>query len=129
MKKKILITSSVATSILIAMASILGIFDTKDAKEIFKIITDASLVDGVVFICVGLLTICSNKGAFRIFGYGWNSFILLFQNDDYKLTHQESYHDYNVRKDANPKQVKHLFIVGLGLIILSLVALAIYSII
>lgn len=130
MKVKLIITNAVGVVLAFLASWALGVFESTSTQDVFKHISDGTLITGGVMACMGLLTFCGNKGAFRMLGYGMKSFFLLFQPNDKKLTtERESYVDYNKRKEESPKSFTHLLIVGGELILIAIITFIVYKVI
>lgn len=128
MKKTILrysITFSIGliASFLIMLSK--SIFSQESSKEVYKILTDAFFVSGVVICGYGLLVMASNGGTFDMLTYGVKRFFSLFQKDISKIKHK-TFYEYRMAKQENKNPFWYLVIVGLVLIGISMIFLILY---
>lgn len=128
MKKTILrysITFSIGliASFLIMLSK--SIFSQESSKEVYKILTDAFFVSGVVICGYGLLVMASNGGTFDMLTYGVKRFFSLFQKDISKIKHK-TFYEYRMAKQEKKNPFWYLVIVGLVLIGISMIFLILY---
>ncbi len=125
--KNFLISSFVALVITGTIALAKNGFAQADATESMKIFCDAFFVSGVVFICLGALVYCSNKGAFLAFRYLIHITLVTHNWSRTKFKDRQTYKDYREEKLANPKDVpSYLLHVGLVFTAISVIFLILY---
>ncbi|MDD4212509.1 MAG: DUF3899 domain-containing protein [Bacilli bacterium] len=127
MKKTIryLITSGVGCLIVLAIVLSKNIFGLDDAVEVYKVLTDAFFVAGVLITGFGLLVLASNGGTFDMLVYGVGRFFDLFRRDMMKVKHK-TFYDYRVAKQDRKLGFGYLVIVGLAFLALSFLFLWLY---
>ena len=124
--KEYVITTIVAFvgGVLIALSR--GIFREEELDMIITIISDAFFIPGVLLICVGLIVYASNEGLFLSISYGFKAIgRTITAKKDEKLM-DEKYHEYYARQIQKKVKCKHLLIVGVVFVIISLVFVALY---
>lgn len=129
MKKQILeyvITISVCLIVGFLICVFEGIFSYKEEFRILGILCDACFIPGVFTFGIGVLIFVANNGVFDMLVYGVTRFFSLFRKDPRKNKY-ETFYDYHVAQAEKPKMdFAFLFIVGGGLLILSVVFLLIW---
>lgn len=127
--KKIILRYSITFGIgLIAAFLIMiskSIFSQESSRDVFRILTDAFFVPGVVICGYGLLVMASNGGTFDMLTYGIKRFFSLFQRDINKVKHK-TFYEYRMAKQENKNPFWYLVIVGLVLIGISMIFLILY---
>lgn len=115
MKRKIIecsIMSGVGLVVALIVAFARELFWQTDLKDIIRILCDCFSVPGLILICIGVIVVCSNGGAFYVFGYAGKKFISLFQSVEKRRANSESYYEYRQRKQEKKRAFLSYFIVG-----------------
>lgn len=125
MKKylKYIITSSIGLSVTILILLSKKIFAQDKLLEIYKILTDAFFVPGVLIFGFGLLVYSSNEGVFDIVSYGMKAFFNLFRTKPQK---QVTYYEYKIAKHEHDKPIVFFLIVGAVFMVISMIFTILY---
>ncbi|MBO4988713.1 MAG: DUF3899 domain-containing protein [Clostridia bacterium] len=102
-----------------------GIFTAEDALSVIKYLCDGFFVAAVLLGGVGLLSWCSNEGAFDMLSYSMSTLwrVTFARKDGWK---KESYGDYKERKHEKSREFSYFLWVALAYLILSVVLTAVY---
>ena len=120
------ITAAVLAVFAVSVAWASGIFTATEPKLILSGLCDALFIPGAVSLCVGLLVLVSNGGAFDIFAYGGRVFIGMFKKDPLERKYG-SYHQYREARQENKRSFWYLIIVGGSYIVVAVILFIIYS--
>ena len=131
MKKKILqygICGVVGAIIAVAIMAANGLFQAPgvSAKEAMAIVSDALIIPGAVFACMGVLMWVASNGLFDMLGYAirWAGHSLI---PVIKLESRDFY-EYKVEKEKKRRPVPYfVLIVGLAYIALSVIAIIVWA--
>lgn len=120
MKKylKYIITTIIGLVVTLLILFSKKIFQQDKLSEIYKILTDAFFVPGVLIFGFGLLVYSSNQGTFDIVSYGMKAFFNLFRTKPQK---QVTYYEYKLAKHEHDKPIVFFLIVGGGFLIVSMI--------
>lgn len=129
MKKKLLsylIAVSAGLAAAFGIACLLGLFSSENTADVFKKLSDASLVTGILIFGIGILTFCSNHGAFDMVSWGLkNAFRMLIPGGALH-SEKKSYAQYREERAAKPKPFKFLIAVGAIFIVLAVIFVICY---
>lgn len=75
-----------------------GIFKTTDGKVIIRTISDGLTISGMVLVCIGVLILVAQKGAFDALRFSFGSLVTLFRKDADQVGKYRSYSDYKKKK-------------------------------
>lgn len=101
------------------------LFQQKDLQTIYRILSDAFALPGIVIGGFGLLVVLSNEGAFDIISYGFTLFIGKFKKD-VSARKYKTYYDYKIAKRGNKKSFANILIVGIFYFLLSILFTILY---
>lgn len=128
MNKKQKIISSIVVLIIglliaYSMCSSSNIF-SQSKIEMMKILSNAFLLPGVIFMGLGSLIFVSNFGYFGIFDFGFKQFFNQFGSKEKKKAFREKYPDYyTYTKEKQKEQAQYTFILFPGILFMLLSAL------
>lgn len=129
MKKKLLsytIAIVAGLAVTFAIAALIGLFESDSASEVFKKLSDAALVTGVVIFGIGLLTFCSNKGAFDMVWWGLKGAARMLIPGGALKEEKKTYAQYREERAAKPRSFKFLLIVGAVFLALAVLFVILY---
>lgn len=121
-KKQLIITTLIGLVLVAGCLFIFKIHQADSASKVFTSICNSFFVVGGVYICLGLLTWCTNEGAFVGLTY---SFHRIFEKRRFEKTFQErpTYAEYREKKLAKQKTFAHFIIPGVCFIVISIIFL------
>lgn len=93
------------------ISSAQGLFKQTDKSEIFKILSDAFFIPGVLVFGMGALIWCGNEGTFDMLAYGVRQFFGLFKRNPLDEKYK-SFYDYREAKKQRKKSFGYLLIIG-----------------
>ena len=101
-----------------------GIFEATDALTALSAVSDGAFVTGILYTGFGLLLLIANEGILDIFGFGFKSLVYLFtpRKLDKKATDYYAYRMKKKEERAGKKVNTNILPVGVGFILLSLLA-------
>lgn len=102
------------------------LFKQTDKKEIYRILSDATFIPGVIVGGVGLLVFLSNEGAFDIISYGMIMFFGKFKKNINERRY-DSYYDYKVAKRGNKKSFANILLVGVFFLLFAVLFVILYN--
>lgn len=117
--KKYLIAAAIAIVMGIGVFAARGGFSTVDSGTLYRYLSDAFFVPGILFIAFSLLMFVSGEGVFNIFGFAAIRVILplLKRNRDRsKMT----YYEYCQSKADSKNQESYWYLCLIGVIFLAL---------
>ena len=120
-----LITIFVLAVFTVLVAWARGVFSAADEKELFRYLSDAFAVPGILAVCFGLLIIVSNGGAFDIFAYSLRVFFRLFTRDPIERKYG-GYYEYRKAKQENKRTFWYLVIVGAVYLLIGVVFMLVF---
>ena len=120
------ITAAVLTVFALSVAWASGVFTATEGKSLLSGLCDAFFIPGAVSLCVGLLILVSNGGAFDMFAYGGRLFIGMFKKDPLERKYG-SYQQYREARKENKRSFWYFIIVGGAYIVVAVILLVIYS--
>ena len=111
----------VGLTIALVICILKGIFKTTDPAKIFRILSDAFAVPGILLTCFGLLSYVTKEGTFDGIAYSFKTMRKVRRNitDDGKTP--KTYYDYQQSAKTKRKVAWHLVIVGLGYIAIAII--------
>ena len=124
--KEYVITTAIAFVIGILITLSRGIFQEKEMDMIITIISDAFFIPGILLICVGLIVLASNEGLFLAISYGFKVIGRTISAKKDETLMNEKYHEYYARQIQKKTKCKHLLIVGIGFVVISLLFVVVY---
>ena len=119
------ITFLVGAAICLIILFSKNIFQETDPMKIYRTLTDAFFVPGIIIAGFGLLVLASNGGAFDMLSYGMMRFISLFKHDLNDIRFK-TYSEYVSAKHETKHPYMYIVWVGLFYIALSLLFLYFY---
>ncbi len=119
------ITSVVGIVIVLTIVLSKNIFNLQDPIEIYKALTDAFFIAGVLITGYGLLIVASNGGTFDMLVFGVGRFFDLFRKDMMKVKYK-TFYEYRTAKQDKKQGFGYLILVGLVFLILSFLFLWLY---
>lgn len=127
MKKflRYLITAGVGLALVILIVGLKGAFGGVEVTEAMKIWCDGFFASGVVFVCVGVIVMASNGGAFDMLAYSVRLIFELLRRD-LKTRKYKDYYEYRKAKSENKRSFAFLLIVGLALVAISVIFLILF---
>lgn len=127
MKKhlKYIITFGIGFIVFIGILLSKKIFSLTDKLEIFRALSDASIVPAVVIGGVGIIVFVDNNGVFDIIFYGVKLAINAFSRDINKRKYK-TFYDYKVAKHEKDTPYGFLLIVGGFFLLLAIIFLICY---
>lgn len=115
-----------AAVIFLVSAGYRDVFFQDSISELMGRISDCLLTAGVLLAGIGILSWIKSKGAYDMMSYGVDSLIKPFTS---RRKEFEAFYDFKVRKAEERKPwLKEWFVVGIGLLLLALIALTLYFI-
>lgn len=102
-----------------------SIWKCEEAKDVFRILSDAFFVPGVCLAGVGLLIFASNGGAFDMLAYAVIRFFDLFKRDVRNKKYKDFY-EYREAKKDKKRGMAFILIVGVIFIVLAAFMLIAY---
>lgn len=102
-----------------------SIWKCEEAKDVFRILSDAFFVPGVCLAGVGLLIFASNGGAFDMLAYAVIRFFDLFKRDVRNKKYKDFY-EYREAKKDKKRGMAFILIVGVIFIVLAAFMLIVY---
>ena len=108
-----------------------GIFEASDALTALSAVSDGAFVTGILYTGFGLLLLIANEGILDIFGFGFKSLVYLFtpRKLDKKATDYYAYRMKKKKERAEKKVNTNILPIGVGFILLSILAVILaYSI-
>lgn len=93
------------------------IYHLKSIHDIYKVLSDACSVPGVLFLGLGLLLFVTNEGLFNGFSYSAKR---IFHGLQGKSDFDEEFYKYNERQKSKRISFSHLIIVGILYLVVSL---------
>lgn len=119
----------IAFSLVALMAVFRKPFAEENTKKIVGEISNCFFVPGVVMSGIGALSYLSAKGAYDSFGYIFSNFSLhsiIYRDQPKKY---ESLYDYKMKKDEKGRKwFKHMLVVGLCTLSVSILVFVVYAI-
>lgn len=103
------------------------IFSAPNTKDIWRIISDACYLAGVLIFGSGVLVWVSNEGAFHMMSYGVKKVVNLFRKEENKSSMEKTYFEYHLAMQDEKKHVKPILLVGGIYLILAIISTIIYS--
>ncbi|MCM1367688.1 MAG: DUF3899 domain-containing protein [Roseburia sp.] len=97
-----------------------------DITGIMLALCDSFSVAGLLLLCVGVITVCSNGGTFDVFGFAGKKFIGLFQSDEKRKKNKESFYEYRTRKHESKRSYASMLICGGVYLLIGIVFLICY---
>lgn len=121
MKKiwKYLITIAVGSLVVLAILLFKGTFYQTKVYSVYRDLSDAFFVSGVMMAGIGLLVFASNGGAFDMLSFGIIRLFQLYKRDMTKVKYR-TFYDY--RKAQQEKQRSFAFILIIGCVFLAVAA-------
>lgn len=118
--KKLLITTCVSIVLVVGCLFIFKIHEADTSAKVLTSICNSFFVVGGIVLCLGLLTWCSNHGAFIGLMYGFKT---IFERRRFEKSFQQrqSYGEYRASKLAKQKDFLHLILVGVAFLLISII--------
>lgn len=118
--RKLLITTGVSIALVVGCLFIFKIHQADTTAKVLTSICNSFFVVGGIILCLGLLTWCSNHGAFIGLMYGFKT---IFERRRFEKSFQQrqSYGEYRESKLAKQKEFLHFVVVGVVFLILSII--------
>lgn len=104
------------------------IFSSVNALDVWRIISDACFLAGVLIFGCGVLLWVSNEGAFHMMSYGVKKVVNLFRREENRSSIEKTYFEYQVAMQDQKKEVKPVLFVGGIYLILAVLGTVIYSV-
>ena len=119
-----LTSTVIGLGISFAIAYWRGIFEATTAEMVLNTISDGAFVTGILYTGFGLLLLIANEGILDIFGFGFKSLVYLFtpRKLDKKATDYYAYRMKKKEERAEKKVNTNILPVGVGFILLSILA-------
>lgn len=132
MKKRRIISYAVSAGAILSLAIILamkeGILEHTAAKDIFRIISDAMIIPGVLAMGVAAISWAGSLGTFDMIGYGVRCLFFFLPKE--KEKRPKTFYDYKVKKDESGRHwLTETLIVGGGATVLGIISLTVYFVI
>lgn len=102
-----------------------GVFNQTDKLEIYKTLSDAALLPGVIFGGFGVLVFADNHGSFDMLIYGVKLAFSMFKRRIEKQAYK-SYYEYQLAKHETSNPFGFLLINGGFFLLLSVIFLICY---
>lgn len=125
-KKSYIITSVIGLVIVIAVCLLDRIYAAEDMKQVYRILSDAFFIPGVLLIGIGMMVVAANEGLFNGIAYGLKTVGRSLSTRKGEKIKEEEFHEYNERMKKKKHSVAHLIIVGVVLFVISLLFLVLY---
>ena len=118
--RKLLITTGVSIVLVVGALFIFKIHQADTTAEVLTSICNSFFVVGGIILCLGLLTWCSNHGAFIGLMYGFKT---IFERRRFEnaFKQRQSYGEYRESKLAKQKDFLHFIVVGVVFLLLSII--------
>lgn len=122
------ITTAIGVSVAVVIMAVKGLFGgvELEPQEIYKILSDAFFVPGVIIGGVGLIVFASHGGVFDMLGFSVRLFFDLFRRDVTKRKYRDFYEYKEAKKDKQRSSILFLLLVGVAFIAVSIVFLVLY---
>lgn len=120
--KSLLILYGISVVLVVGCLFIYKIHKADTVESVLTAICNSFFVVGGIILCLGLLILCGNKGAFIGLTYGFKR---IFEKRRFEKSFQErqSFGEYRASKLEKQKPYLHFIIVGVSYIIISIVFL------
>lgn len=107
-----------------------GLVSETDPVKVYKILSDAFTVPGMMLVCIGCFQFCVSHGAFYGIQYAVHSLLVNHNWSRTRFKDKETYAEYVEAKKAkagdNKSGTPYLFYVGLLFILISVVFVVAY---
>ncbi len=104
-----------------------GIFSAPDSKTVIRDVSDGFTVSGMVMLCIGMLILVSQKGAFDAISFAFGSLISMFKKNAVLSEKYRTYSNYKQQKmDKDRIRTSVLMIPGLILTVLGIIFTIVY---
>lgn len=119
------VTVAVGLAVALIVMSFKGVFTQTDSVAAMRILCDSFFVSGVCIVCIGLIVVLSNGGAFDMLSY---AVVLIFDalRKDVTKRKYKDFYSYREAKKDRKRGFGFLLIVGFALVGISLCFLAAY---
>ena len=117
--KKLLILTVVSVALIVGCLFIFKIHEADTTAKVLTSICNSFFVVGGIILCLGLLTWCTNHGAFVGLMYGFKT---IFERRRFEKSFQQrqSYAEYRESKLAKQKEFLHFILVGVVYLLISI---------
>ena len=126
-----LTSTVIGLGIAFAIAYWRGVCEADSALKALSAVSDGAFVTGILYTGFGLLLLIANEGILDIFGFGFKSLVYLFtpRKIDKKATNYYEYRMKKMEERAGKSVNTNILPIGVGFILLSILAVALaYSI-
>lgn len=120
-----IISAAVGTLIFIIIILAKKIWTADETHVVMQILSDASLVPGILLAGVGLIIFASNGGAFDMLAYAVIRFFDLFRRD-VKNKKYKDFYEYREAKKDKKRGMAFMLIVGAVFILIAVIFLIVY---
>ena len=104
-----------------------GIFSAPDSKTVIRDLSDGFTVSGMVMLCIGMLILVSQKGAFDAISFAFGSLVSMFKKDAVLSEKYRTYSNYKQQKmDKDRIRTSVLLVPGLILTVLGIILTIVY---
>ena len=125
--KNIIISTIILVLFSIGVLFLKNTWALTNAKDIIGDLCDAFVSPGIIYVCFGVLVICSNKGAFDMLVYGVQAAFSVFKKDPTDRKYK-NYGDYRLAKQDQKSPYTHFFVFGGIYIAIGIIFYIIYTI-
>ena len=125
--KKIIISAIILIACSFGVLFLKNTWALTNAKDVIGDISDCFMAPGIIYVCFGIIVICSNKGAFDMLSYGIQTAFSVFKKDPTERKYQ-NFGDYRLAKQDKKSPVAHFMLCGGIYMALGLVFYIIYAI-
>ena len=103
------------------------IFHSPDARTAVRSLSDGFTVSGMLMLCIGMLILVSQKGAFDAISFAFGSLVSMFRKDAVLSDKYRTYSNYKRQKmDKDRIRTSVLLIPGLILTLLGIIFTIVY---
>lgn len=126
--KRYVITAGIGLVLAIIVCLTNDIFSADNLQTVYRILSDACFIPGVLILGIGVLVFVSNEGLFNGISFGLKTLGRSLSAQKGEKIREEDFHEYNQRHREKQRKVSHLFIVGGIFLILSIIFVFLFGI-
>lgn len=116
----IVVCSAVAVLILVGRGSFRA-----NGQTLYKDLSDAFFVPGIIMLCFGLLVFATNGGVFDMLAFGVIKLVDLFKRDLTKVKYR-TFYDYRQAQQGRRRPYVYLLIIGGAFLLVGIVFFVLY---
>ena len=123
--KRYAIAATVGAILVFIFANVRGIFAEDSAREVMRLLSDASFAVGIILSAVGIILFASAGGLFDMLGFSMTLLFGLFKRNVSERKYKDFY-EYREAKKGRKRSVAYLLLIGLSYIAIAALFLLLY---